>query len=82
MTESRAIEVLEYSRNYEGMDCGAAKIALNIAIEALEKQIPKKVVNRGKKMDVLVANCPMCRCVVLDRPYCAKCGQKLDWSEV
>ncbi len=36
MTNQRAIEVLEYSKGYDGMDCGAPKIALDMAIRALE----------------------------------------------
>ena len=36
MTNQRAIEVLEYSKGYDGMDCGAPKIALDMAIQALE----------------------------------------------
>ena len=37
MTVERAIEVLEYSRGYEGMNFGAPKIALDMAISALEE---------------------------------------------
>lgn len=37
MTVERAIEVLEYSRGYEGMNFGAPKIALEMAISALEE---------------------------------------------
>lgn len=38
MTRERAIEVLEYSRNFEGMDYGAPSIALDMAISALREQ--------------------------------------------
>lgn len=57
--------------------------SLDMAIKALEKQIPKipmayKVTNR--------ADCPICGKTVrgIDKPfgnYCNGCGQKLDWSE-
>ena len=81
MTEKEALESLKYEVYEEG-HCSYIEEELDIAIKALEKQIPKKVVNRAKRNDVLVANCPACRCVVLSRPYCARCGQRLDWSEV
>ena len=38
MTREKAIEVLEYARNYEGMDYGAPSIALDMAISALRQQ--------------------------------------------
>ena len=59
-----------------------------IAIEALEKQIPKKVV----KIDKWIYKCPNCGANVetdcgddmLDYRlnYCDNCGQKIDWSEL
>ena len=38
MTREEAIEVLEYARNYDGMDYGAPSIALDMAISALRQQ--------------------------------------------
>lgn len=38
MTREKAIEVLEYARNYNGMDYGAPSIALDMAISALRQQ--------------------------------------------
>ena len=38
MTKEKAIEVLEYARNYDGMDYGAPSIALDMAISALRQQ--------------------------------------------
>ena len=37
MTVEKAIDVLEYSRGYEGMNFGAPRIALDMAIAALEE---------------------------------------------
>lgn len=55
--------------------------AMKIAIQALEKQIPKKALN---KKDALFANCPNCGRVqnsVWNKTYCGDCGKKLDWSD-
>ena len=54
-------------------------IAFKTAIEALEKQIPKKVTK---------SVCPSCKRIFLFRhgekrkgDYCDNCGQALDWSD-
>lgn len=59
--------------------------ALNMAIEALEKQIPKKPVGKYTSY-----KCPVCGRRVrsgkgsssrgIDH-YCQKCGQAIDWEE-
>ena len=53
--------------------------AFETAIEALEKQIPKKVTKSA---------CPSCNRIFLFRhsekrkgDYCDNCGQALDWSD-
>ena len=65
---------------------------MDVAIEAVEKQIPKKP-NRIEYVDGGAENeCPSCKkriCMVFGNgdtfrwqmPYCCDCGQKLDWSE-
>ena len=54
-------------------------VAFETAIEALEKQIPKKVTK---------SVCPSCKRIFLFRhgekrkgDYCDNCGQALDWSD-
>ena len=57
--------------------------ALNLAVEALEKQIPKKVMQE-KLTETLKPNCcPVCnhRHYEVSVPYCRFCGQALDWSD-
>lgn len=67
---------------------------LTIAIEALEKQLPKKP--KEMKYELLIEYgwkyaCPTCGCacgenmyhydVTKDDMFCTQCGQLLDWSE-
>ena len=95
MTESKAIELLEYIRktgNGEAPYVGCAQnIAIEMAINALKKQIPKNPtpIDYEKYMDT-VKNalflkgaywCPNCNHVVKCGTYCSDCGQKLDWDE-
>ena len=54
--------------------------AINKAIEALEKQIPKKPYD--------TVHCPLCKIEVELQPidteqvtYCLHCGQAIDWSD-
>ncbi len=52
----------------------------DVAIEALEKQVPKAPVSTGREIV-----CPTCRTLVGSSPYCRYCGQALDtviYSEV
>lgn len=58
--------------------------SLDIAISAIEKQIPKKVLNPcgryfGKAKG---GNCPCCGAHTnsITNNYCRKCGQKLLWE--
>ena len=67
--------------------------AIDMAIEAIEKQIPKKVVTRTLynecwQREYTIRVCPVCG---VDTPvpreleswefWCPDCGQALDWSE-
>ena len=64
--------------------------AMVSAINALEKQMPKKVLNRkllrdfNNKLYAFRGDCPTCGCERImskDTNYCYCCGQKLDWDE-
>ncbi len=63
--------------------------ALDIAVEALEKQLPKRVDFEEDVAENMCAECPSCgsflgyRVDCLDEKYqfdnCKHCGQRLDW---
>lgn len=79
-----AIEVLGFLKkafeNKAKPRCKYARVraGLFFAIKALEKQIPKKPIDK-----FMYVECPTCGNVeILDCGYCPACGQKLDWEEV
>ena len=91
MKESEAIKKLrqhfEYLKHawkphpdYETMD------AIGYAIQALEKQIPKKPVKSENQVARYVNTyyCPICNLGITGTniaKWCYHCGQKLDWSD-
>ena len=80
MTESEAIKLIENDLKLHSKDLSSKyKNGLRMAIQALEKQIPKK----PKTDDRYVMHiCPWCNDFVkVSHNYCQNCGQKLDWSE-
>ena len=77
MTESEAIREVRFNMSTIGLSDKAAKRvveARNMAIKALEKQIPKKP---------FAHRCTTCGSAVLpfEGSCCSNCGQKLDWSD-
>lgn len=93
MTNQEAIKILDRiaTRN---MFCTLEQEqleAFRIAIEALEKQIPKELSSKeieeeiynagGFTKKVTVSCCPMCKCSILFGKYCPRCGQKLVWRK-
>ena len=75
MTPQEAIVLL--SQMYLPQFDDEEKEALTTAIFALEKQIPKKPINRK---GTTYFHCPVCGGNMLN-DYCADCGQALDWSD-
>ena len=66
-------------RNTDDFKMHISKDCYKLIIEALEKQIPKKVTKLA---------CPSCNRIFLFRhgekrkgDYCDNCGQALDWSD-
>ena len=103
MTESEAVEKLKNMRLFmqiedENNDCKFTEDdykANEMSIQALEKQIPKKIEIRKATNDDIeselrdfitvkgrICRCPSCRCCIhiSKLKYCWECGQKLDWS--
>lgn len=89
MTAEKAIEHLENIAIFSFQDgyTDEARKALDMAIEALEKQIPRKP--KYKAEDRFVKNhfveysyCPTCeKEVVAGDMFCVMCGQRICWSE-
>ena len=79
MTYEEAIKVIESNRPISGytMLCEA----LDIAKEALEKQIPKKPYLDNDNGIYEKEYCPACnRSLFPNDPYC-RCGQAIDWGD-
>ena len=58
--------------------------AMEMAINALEKQIPKKPNKNFEKFSGVWCSCGkyLGKGYFVDKPsYCTDCGQKLDWSD-
>ena len=81
MTESEAIEMLNtFPKEDEMYDTA------QMAINALEKQIPKKPISVTSVENSMYVKCPTCKlttvlydgCVM---EYCKNCGQAIDWSD-
>lgn len=95
MTYEEAIKDLEQMKqNYLDMDiCFGLVQSLDLAIECIEKQIPKKVITEygeifdcdknGNETRFVFNFCPSCqiRFMRYGMKHCPECGQAIDWSE-
>ena len=92
MTESEAIKELHKIRPRGGIIPQKRAEALDIAIQALEKQIPKKPIMKQyfEDLEDEYLCCPTCGEILTDRIpadnktfyfHCMNCGQKFDWSD-
>lgn len=91
MTYQEAIERIKiHNEHHSQQERFAIYIteALNMAIEALEKQIPKEPLNIEETKYKVSYKCPVCGTVHVNGwcgtnwklPFCSICGQALDWS--
>lgn len=92
MTESEAIKELHEIRPRGGIIPQKRAEALDVAIQALEKQIPKKPIMKQyfEDLEEKYLCCPTCGEILTDRIpadnktfyfHCMNCGQKFDWSD-
>ena len=78
MTEIEAIEELHKIRPRGGIIPQKRAEAIDVAIQALEKQIPKKPKTDNR---YVMHICPWCNDFVkVSHNYCQNCGQKLNWE--
>lgn len=85
MTESEANTILK-AEIVHHPECSIFAEALGLAIQALEKQIPKKPIKSEKQVVRYVNTyyCPTCELGITGTniaKWCYHCGQKLDWSD-
>ena len=94
MTESEAIKILQRDLQIqlENKALPDGIEAIQIAIQALEKQIPKKPIMKQyfENLEDDYLCCPTCGEILTDRIpannktfyfHCMNCGQKFDWSD-
>ena len=86
MTESEAIKELHKIRPRGGIIPQKRAEALDVAIQALEKQIPKKpMISYDERVKENWCSCGVCAFGfgwkrTIHYKYCPECGQKLDWG--
>lgn len=87
MTEREAIKRIKECRNTPNFQPYIyMNEALNMAIKALEKQMPKKPTEINDECGYF--ECPTCGDLIYaegarfkEHKYCLSCGRKLDWSD-
>ena len=94
MTESEAIKILQRDLQiqHENKALPDGIEAIQIAIQVLKKQIPKKPIMKQyfENLEEEYLCCPTCGEILTDRIpsdnktfyfHCMNCGQKFDWSD-
>lgn len=83
MTEQEAIgklNMLDEALNFQRHDADECSLALNMAINALEKQIPSELEKHGF-FKVCKCGCEMSTFLMYNRAnYCPNCGQAIKWE--
>ena len=87
--QDKAIALDKYGEYYSILqNCLDERGACALAIQALEKQVPKKPYDvderEGDSFYYLGFMCPSCNKAIIGQPYrpnyCKHCGQALDWK--
>lgn len=94
MTENEAIEAMQFDLKVGGeIYSQVLRDAVDVAIQALEKQIPKRPIFNHNLSDTLsLFHCECGNAIkvshdigIMDNSnapnYCSKCGCRLDWSD-
>ena len=82
----RAKEVLEITKDFDNIRGTASRVAIDIALTALEYQIPQKPLPKGTHKGFDNFCCPSCKRPLssmqeeFEVPCCENCGQKIDWT--
>ena len=86
MTNKEAIETINIAMAEVEWDYPMDyTVAFEMAIDALEKHIPKKPIKSDREIRYCeVWKCPSCGFEWSSRVvgYCYRCGQRLDWQEI
>ena len=77
MTHKEAARILRGAIKKPNTEDSYMGQALSLAVEALEKQIPKKF----KMIDDCIPICPVCGEAIWAMKWCTNCGQRLDTEE-
>ena len=82
MTYEEAINAIKC--NYPPEHYSMLRETLDMAIEALQKQIPKKpmAIKIPAKWGGHDYRCPVCATRVFEQSYCMSCGQAIDCSDI
>ena len=72
LTGELATETNQHEQRY----LGETLEAIDLAIDALGKQVPKRM-----KLQYRPFYCPSCGTRLKLSPYCWKCGQRIDYSQ-
>ena len=87
MKENEAIETIQFDLEIGGeIHSQVMHDAIDVAIQALEKQIPRKPIKSEKQVVRYVNTyyCPTCNLGITGTniaKYCYHCGQKFDWGD-
>lgn len=93
MTKEEARELIKWHYDYEKEKIDTLDETIpefEIAIECIEKQIPKKPINSYIQTNIAtrirVSVCPVCKSHLIitaieQQKYCDNCGQSIEWSE-